>query len=403
MHCRACAVAVALVVWASYTAYAAHQPGPEAASTDWPQWLGPNRNGISTERVWLKVWPADGPTVLWEASVGLGYASVAVANGRAYTLGHDGGKDTVFCFDAETGEQIWTHSYSCRKGGYPGPRATPTVSGECVYALSREGHLFCLTTANGSVVWQTDVRQSVKAAVPRWGFAGSPLVEGKLVILNVGTAGAAFDRQTGDVVWTTGPDTAGYASPVIVAAGRKRAVAMFTATAIVVLEAETGELVWKRPWHTTWDVNAATPIIVGDRMFLSTNYGTGCALLKIGGGVIWQNENMENHFNNSIHWKGYLYGFDDDTLKCLDFTTGEEHWSHEGLGKGSLTIAGGFLLVMGAEGDLLVARASPKAFRPVARARVLDGHCWTIPVLSGGRIYCRNKEGTVKCLDVQIR
>jgi outer membrane protein assembly factor BamB len=270
-----------------------------------------------------------------------------------------------------------------------------------VYTLSREGQLHCLDAAAGTVRWQTDVREAVGARAPGWGFAGSPLVEGRLVICNVGTTGAAFDAATGAVAWETGPEAAGYSSPVAFSAGGKRWVAIFAGREIVVLAAETGERFWARPWRTSWNVNAATPIIAGDTIFVSSDYGTGCARMKIGGGVLWKNRAMRNHFNNSILWEEHLYGFDMNVLKCLDFRTGEERWAHRGLGKGSLIVAGGTLVVMSDRGELVFARASPRAFAPTARAKVLDGLCWTIPVLAGGRIYCRNREGTLKCLDVR--
>src|SRR6266446_3050507 len=185
---------------------------------DWPQWRGPNRDGISKERDWLTEWPASGPKKLWEASVGIGYSSCSVSKGRLYTMGNVAENDNVFCFDAETGKLSWKHEYPCSSkdpNGYLGTRCTPTVDGDSVYTVSRQGHLFCLDTASGKVKWSKDFAKEFGGEAPRWGFAGSPLIEKDWVLAEVSgknSSVVAFDKSSGKVIWRMGNDPAGYGS-----------------------------------------------------------------------------------------------------------------------------------------------------------------------------------------------
>jgi outer membrane protein assembly factor BamB len=184
----------------------------------------------------------------------------------------------------------------------------------------------------------------------------------------------------------------------------RRAVAVFNAYGLVVFNAQYGKEVFRHRWDTRYDVNAAMPLVQGDQIFLSSNYNKGCTMLKIEGNaakVLWENRNMRNHFNTSIWWKGHLYGFDDSTLACLDAKSGESKWEERGLGKGSVMMADGKLIVLSEKGELVIADADPAGFKPISRAHVIGGKCWTVPVLSNGRIYCRNAEGDLVCLDVR--
>ena len=196
---------------------------------------------------------------------------------------------------------------------------------------------------------------------------------------------------------------ASYSSPIAFNLDGIRRLAVFLASGLVILNAENGQELSQQPWKTKYDVNAATPIVSGDKVFISSGYNTGCALVQVSGDkptVIWQNKSMRNHFNSCVLWEGYLYGFDESELKCLDFQTGEEKWSQKGLGKGSLMFADNKLIIMGDKGDLVIAEASPEGFKEISRAKVLSGLCWTVPVLSGGKLYCRNHPGDLVCLDV---
>ena len=381
------------------------------AAFDWPRWRGPDINGVSHEDSGSTGWPKEGPNQLWKANVGTGFSSVAVAQGRVFTLGNAQETDTLFCFNADTGAVVWKHSYACPldpKYYEGGPGSTPTVEAGRVYTLSKRGHLFCFEAASGDVVWQRNLIEELGVAKPEWGFAGSPLVEGDLVLLNLGSAGTAVQRKTGRVVWTSGKEMAGYATPVPFRSGGQRCALVFAAKALVAVNASTGAELWRLPWVTRWNINAADPVLAGDGVFVST-FDQGGALLQLGDGKPaerWRCKEMGNHFNSCVLVGDYLYGVDGNTdkpgaeLRCLSLKTGQVQWSHRGLGLGSLMAADGKLIVLSDAGLLIVAEASPAEFKPLAQAQVLGGKCWTVPVLSNGRIYCRNAKGDVVCVDV---
>ena len=378
--------------------------GTTALAADWPQWRGPSRNGISAEKGWISKWSGAGPRKLWAKQLGEGFASVAVAGGRLYTMGNLANQDTVYCFDAVTGKPVWHVRYPCSPGDYGGPRATPTISANKVYTLSREGQAFCFDAMTGKIVWQRHLQREGRADVPRWGFASSPLIEGNLVIYNLGASGAAMDKNTGKPAWFSGNGAAGYASPVSYTVGNQHGVALFAATGIIAVNPVNGRPYWQHPWNTQYDVNAADPIFVGNQVFISSNYDRGCALLNVGGArpsVAWENRNMRNHFNSCILLNGALYGNDQNTLKCLDLKTGAERWQMRGLGKGGLISADGKLIVLTERGELLCVAATPTKYTELARAQVMGGTCWTHPVLANGLLYCRSHEGELICLDLR--
>jgi outer membrane protein assembly factor BamB len=381
----------------------------QTSAMDWYRYRGPDLNGISQETGWSTRWPAAGPKELWRAKVGVGFTSIAVADGRAYTMGNQNDRDTVYCFDAATGREIWKHTYDCKldpKYYEGGPGGTPTVDGDRVYTLSKFGHLFSLNAENGQVVWTRPLVEELDVKVPTWGFSTSVLVDGDVLFLNVGSHGLALDKATGKTRWLSGTSEAGYATPVPFTIGGQKALAIFAARSLVAVDPANGNELWSHPWRTSYDVNAADPIIHGDSIFISSGYNRGAALLRIDGGkpqVVWENRSMRNQHNNSVLLDGALYGFDGDSnsdLKSVDLKTGKVNWSERGLGKGSLMAADGKLIILSERGELVIADADPTAFRPLVRAQVLGGRCWTQPVLSHGRIYCRNAAGDLVCVDV---
>jgi outer membrane protein assembly factor BamB len=381
----------------------------DSQAGDWARWRGPSLNGVSTETGWQADWPASGPRIAWKAQVGTGFGSFAVAEGRVFVMGNADDRDQVFCFEAASGKELWNHSYAeplAPKLYEGGPNTTPTVDGDRVYTLSRQGKVFCLQVADGKVVWSKDLAADFDIPVPEkdhWGLSGSPFIEGDLVILNAGRAGIALKKASGDKVWSTGKEAAGYATPVPFELGGKRSLLMFTGSALVALDPQSGEERWQFPWKTSWNVNAADPIVSGNRIFLSSGYNTGGAVIEVTDGrpvELWRNKNMRNQMSGSILWEGHLYGVDENQLRCLSFDTGEVKWSERSVGKGTVTIADGKLIVLSDKGELMTAPASPEGFNPIARAQVLGGKCWTVPVLSNGRIYARNAKGDVVCLDV---
>ncbi len=377
-----------------------------ARAADWPWFRGPDHNGISKETGWSSKWPAGGLKQLWKAKVGIGFASFAVSAGRAYTTGNASDADTVFCFDANTGAELWKYSYAApldAKYYQGGPSATPTVAGDRVFTLSKRGMVHCLDAAKGTLIWSKNLMADLKAEMPTWGFAGSVLIEGDLALVNVGTAGAALDTKTGKIVWSSGPDEAGYSTPVPFDVAGQRAVTFASKQDVVALGVKDGKELWRFPWKTSYDVNAADPIVAEGKVFISSGYNHGGGVFDVSAKPvkkIWENKNMRNQFNSSILWQGHLYGVDDNQLRCLVLDTGEVKWSDKSVGKGSLMMADGKLIVLSEKGELMVADATPTAFKPISRAQVLGGLCWSAPVLADGKIYCRNAAGDVVAVDV---
>ncbi len=381
-----------------------------ATADDWPRWRGVNFDGISKENNWLKAWPESGPKQLWKADLGVGWSSVSVANGRLYTMGNTEEVDSVFCFDAVTGQLAWQHQYDCSSkdpNGYPGPRVTPTVDGDRVYSLSRHGHLFCLDAATGKVIWSKELPKDYGAKVPTWGFSGSPLIEGAWVIVEAGAKGAsiiAFDKKTGAEAWKAGDDGVGYSSVIPFDQAGQRCLAVFSGAGIVGRSAKDGKELWRHPWKTSYDVNAATPIVKDGQVFISSGYNKGCALVDFREGsakVVWEHKKMRNHVGTCVLLDGHLYGFDEGAFKCLDWATGEEKWSSPKYGKGSLMLAGDRFIVFSDKGRVAVVEPAATELKELCGYQALTGKdAWAAPVLANGRLYCRAGKDLV-CLDVK--
>jgi len=395
----------------------------EANVRQWPQWCGPQRQALSDETNWKKVWPAEGPRQLWRAKVGQGYAAASVWNGRVFTAGNSAGADTVWCFDAETGAVAWKHSYPCQGGGggYPGPRVTPTIDGELLYTESVEGKLYCLETATGKPRWEQDLGKLKRTRGANFWHGASchPLIVGGVLVIETGSAKgdlAGFDKLTGTVLWQSGDFKLGYGSPVNARIGGVSTVVAFTGSAVAGFSPQDGKVYWSYPCEMEFQCGPATPVIVGDQIFVSSfYYEKGSVLLQVGPGgakALWHCAEMRNHFNCSALWQGHLYGFHGYARKedknkgraylgCVDAATGKLKWSEDLRGAGGLLVAGGTILALTENGELLAAEASPAGFKALSRAQVLGGRCWTMPVLCNGRVYCREHEGTLICLDVR--
>jgi len=366
--------------------------------------------------------------VLWKAKVGEGFSGFAVVGEKLYTMGFlreqgvkspgmgkEPGFDHVWCLNAHTGEVIWDHSYRCTKGSYYGPFVTPTVDDGRVYTLSKFGHLFCLDASSGKVIWGRNIVTALKPKAPYYGYSSTPVVVGELLILHIGHPGpsmAALNKKTGAVVWKAGRGHAGYSSPVAYQAGGRMAVTILAPGAAFGLDALTGKQLWSHPWKAGPQSSATTPLVSGTKVFISASEKKRwCTLLEVDGNaakVIWENDRMNNYFNAPVLCSGYLYGIHstdhvskNSSLRCVDFRTGKVKWDQGGTGKGGVTLAGGRLIVQCEKGELVIAEADPDRYVELARAKVLDGTCWSPPVLCRGRIYCRNHRGTVLSLDVR--
>jgi len=385
-----------------------------AVADDWPHYRGPHYDGVSRETGWLDQWPEGGPLIAWRASAGIGFSSFAVADGRVSTMGNADDRDTVWCLNAETGEPVWKHTYAAPldpnlfEGG---PTSTPTIAGDAVYTFSRRGEVVCLNAATGAVNWTTNVVDETGVPIPPWGFASSPLVVDRLVVVNAGAAGVALDRNSGKVVWQSAGDEGAYATPVpFLSEGGRMCALIVSATTLSAVSVDDGRERWQHRWLTRFGVNAADPIVAGGRVLISSGYGKGAALLKPGEGepaVVWKSRELRTQINPAILIEGFVYGIHGDTtdvatLRCLELATGDVKWEHDGIGSGSVIAADGKLIVLTDTGELIVAPASPDGFTPTARSRMLDGKCWTTPVLANGRIYCRNAAGDIVCVDVRV-
>jgi len=387
----------------------------QARAEDWPHWRGPDFNGISREKGWLDHFPEQGPPIAWKASVGLGFSSVVVGQGRAYTAGHANGSDTVFCFDAVTGKEIWKQSYPAELGDTffeGGTTGTPTLDGDRLYWLSRWGDLYSFDAATGKILWNRQLVKETGAKVSTWGFSGAPTVYKDLLLLNVGEAGMAVEKETGKEVWKSSVGDPGYSTPLPVTRDGKTEVWLADGEAYLSVVPETGKENWRMKWVTQYAVNAADPIPYGDKVFISTGYGKGAALFKPAvtpdaePEVIWKNRVIRTQLNAAVLVDKYLYGTDGDAtgraqLKCIEIETGKERWTQLDFGTGGITIADGKIIALSAKGELMLAPVSPEAFKPTDRAQVLGGKSWTAPVLANGIVYCRTSSGELAAVDLR--
>jgi outer membrane protein assembly factor BamB len=368
---------------------------------DWPQFLGPTRDGRSTDRVLVSGWLERGLRAVWRQPVGEGYSGVAVVGERLFSLDSDGADEFVFARRAGDGGELWRVKLGPSPrdvyGGL-GPRVTPTVDRGVLYLTTAQLVLMALHVEDGRVLWKKDLRGELGARPPAEGNAAAVLAEGGRLFAVVGGASgrsaAAFDRATGRVLWTALDDRASYASPVALTLAGNRRVLFLTATHLRALDPATGSLAWSYDWPTRDGVNAATPLsTAANRVFLSSGHDQGAVVLEarpVGASEVWRNRAMRNHFNNSVVHGGALYGFDGFLLKAVDAASGRTLWVERGFGEGSLIAAGEHLVVLGEDGELALLRADPTRADVRARMPALNGRSWTPPSLASGRLYLRN-------------
>lgn len=382
-------------------------------AADWPQFRGPDRTGISKETDWKKDWSGR-PDQLWKKNVGVGASTVSVADGRLYTMGNIDDTDVVWCLDAKTGKEIWKHTYSCKldkRQFEGGTAATPTVHQGKVYTLSHEGHLFCLDAAKGDVLWSKHLVKDFGGERPRWGYACSPLIVGEKLIVDAGSKSKgttlALNKDSGALIWgSSNRDDASYASHIVIEYKDRDAVVGMSGKHVNILDLKTGRELARMPWETSYDVNASTPIIVDDKhLFISSGYSTGGGLVDLSGSKpreVWHSRDIKNKFSTAVLHEGYLYGIDNRDLTCLNVKTGETMWTvKRQIGEGNVLLADDHLIVLADHGEVMVAPASPKGFKPISRAQVVRRRAWVVPVLSHGVLYCRNNQGDLVALDIR--
>lgn len=370
----------------------------------WPRWRGPARDGVSTETGW-KSEGRDEP--LWKTDVGIGHSCPSIVGDRLFITGFDDGLglDVVYCLDADSGAELWARTYPAqiRNSGHGGGTlTTPAVDGEQVFVSTREGELRCLSAETGEVVWERDLAEEHETAPLDYGFGGSPLVLADRVVCNVGKT-VAVDKATGETLWATRDHLALYSTPTSFALEGESTVAVFTKEGLFLLDPDDGTELRHFPWRKgKVTVNAATPVVVGDKLFISSSYNHGCALVDFSTEIpeaTWESRVMRTQLSGAVLYDGYLYGFDESMLKCIDLD-GKERWRKRGLGMGALMASDGRLLIASEQGELVIAAAGTAKFQELFRRRALTGGpCWTNPVLAGGRIYLRNGQGELVCLD----
>jgi outer membrane protein assembly factor BamB len=390
------------------------------AGHDWPQWRGPNRDGVAIEPGLITTWPSGGPKALWEAKVGDGFASVIVVKGRVFTIFQDGGNEAIVSWDAETGNEIWRFSYSCdyKNPFGNGPRSTPCIDGELLYAVGATGIMHCLKAfgddPKGERVWKKNLLEEFAAAPSQWGVAFSPLVDGDRVFIMPGGPNgnslAALDKRTGAVLWKRHDDLASYSSPLAATIHDVRQILFLTGSRLVSVKPDTGEQLWDYPWPIENQCNIATPIVEKDLVFIASSYGRGYVLLRIEKDEgAWKprfehknKKAMRNHMSTCVRHKDYLYGFDDTNLTCMNFLTGDIEWQKRGFDKGSILAVNDQLIVYGANGILALVDANPKKYVERGSFQFSNAvkSCWSVPVVSNGRLYMRDQEKLV-CYDVR--
>ena len=393
--------------------------GAVAAGDDWPQWQGPDRNGVSRETGLLRQWPKAGPPVTWSISnVGEGYGSVSIQGDHVYVQGVQAGNSAVVCLRRDDGKIIWTKSLgkslNHEKGG--GPRGTPTADGERVYAMSEGGDLACLRAQNGTVIWGTNILKEFKGSNPEWLISESPLLDGDNLIVTPGGSHAgivALDKASGKTVWTTRElgDAAAYSSCIVADVRGVRTIMTLTAQSGVGVRASDGKLMWRYQKVANDTANVTTPVFFKDKVFYTSAYGTGCALLgltaqngEVKADEVYYSREMMNHHGGVVLVNGHLYGYSNAILTCMEFETGKVMWRNRSVGKGSLTYADGNLYILGEGNTVGLVEANPSAYVEKGRFQIADQGwpSWAHPVVCGGKLYIRN-QGVLTCYDIKAK
>ena len=392
--------------------------GLQGAAYDWPQFLGPERNGVYRGPELVEMWGASGPRVVWRKQIGQGLSGPVVAQGRVILFHRVSNREVIEAFDARTGAAQWQYGYptSYRDdfGFDEGPRAVPVVADGIVYTFGAEGQLHAIDLATGKRMWSEDTMRRFGVPKGFFGAAGSPLVENGRVLANIGGANAgvvAFDAKTGKVLWAATNDGASYSSATGATISGRRSAIFLTRNRLIGLDPATGSVQFQRDWRARQaaSVNVATPVVVDDLIFVSAEYGPGAAVLRVDGSTLtglWTSDDvMSNHYATSVYHDGYLYGFHgrqefSPSFRAVEFRTGKVRWSQDKFQAGSVTLAGDRLLILRETGELILARASPDAFQPVARAQILPPTVRAYPAVDDGFLYARNGN-TLVCLDLR--
>jgi outer membrane protein assembly factor BamB len=387
-----------------------------ATRPDFPQFLGPERTGVLAGPALDPDWAARPPQILWRIKVGAGWSGFAIAGTRALTQEQDGPRELVTCYDLLSGRPLWSHADPARYDnpiGGEGPRATPTIVGDMVFTLGSTGRLNALDLATGRVRWTRDLTTEARAAVPEWGFAGSPLVlDGRVIVSAGGTANQsllAFRADTGERAWAAGTAEAGYGSPFVATLAGQRQILAYNRRRISAHDAADGAVLWEYAWGRGHP-HVAAPVVAGpDRVVFSAGYGVGSELLEIKRGEggkfaaerVWQSLKLKSKFANPCLRDGHLYGLDDGVFACVDLKDGAAKWKEGRYGHGQSLLVGDLLLLMAEDGELILLRPTPAGPGELRRFRVFGSKTWNPLALAGDLLLVRN-DVEAACLRVPL-
>lgn len=379
---------------------------PLSVRADWPNFFGPKFDGKSDETGFKKEFK-QAPKPSWERTIGSAFSSFAVVGDRLYTCGEAEKQQALYCLNANTGEVIWQKPFEkqYKNEHGDGTRATPTVDGDRVYVLGAFGKLICVDAATGKDIWEKQFNN-----VPTWAYSGSVLIEGDLAIVSAGKGHGsliAYEKKTGKEVWKVGDDQVGYATPYPFTFNNQRYVVGFMGNVAIIAEMKTGREVWRSAWKTSYDVNAAMPIFHDGHLFFSSGYDTGCGLFKLAADgdklsatQVWKSDVLLTKFQSCILHNGKLYASDQNALKVVDFMTGKELFKQAKIKNATMVLADEHFIMLTEQGQLQIAKAGGAEFTPITKVSILDGRCWSIPVLDKGRLFARNMDRVV-CLDLK--
>ena len=374
---------------------------------DWPQWRGPNRDGVSTEKGLLDEWPEGGPKLLWKVmAVGAGFSSVSVVGDRIYTMGDGKDASHVYCLSPETGKIIWTSKRVGKTGGnYKGTRCTPTIDEGHVYALGQYGDLVCLKADTGAEVWRKSLTKDFGGRSGGWNYTESPLVDdGKVIVTPGGKKGTvvALNKKTGELIWQSNgfTDGAQYSSLIVREYGDKRQYIQLTGANVVGLVADTGEILWKAP-RKGRTATVSTPIFHDGHVFVSSSYGVGCNGFKVSytdksfsAKQTYANKTISNHHGGCIRVGDYVYASSGSQLACMDLKTGKEMWKERSAGKGSIVVVDDKIILRAESGPIALVELNPNAYKQISKFSQPDrtsSRAWSHPVVSNGTLYIKDQ------------
>ncbi|MGC9320248.1 MAG: PQQ-binding-like beta-propeller repeat protein [Armatimonadota bacterium] len=380
-----------------------------ALAADWPYWRGPNRDGIAPDTGINKDWNQRPPEMLWQLPMhDGGFAGPSAAGGRVFIIDHQGDQDIVRAIDLSSGEVLWQTSYQdLAKADYGYSRSTPVYDEGRLYTISYLGKVHCINAEDGQIIWSLDMQQDLSGRRPRWGYAMSARIDGEKLILVPGAESgcvAAVNKNTGETIWQGGSDDIpGYSTPVKATIQGIDQYVVFTGKSLTGVRAEDGQLLWRVPWETEWDVNAATPIVSGDNVFITSNYGRGCAVIAVeadGARILGESKGIAAHFNTPAYYQDYLFGPSNPNLVCLDPRNLQVMWQQPGFERGGVVAVDGVIIAMaGKTGHIAMVEATPEGYNELGRIQPLGGQSWSPPIIADGKLIIRNTEA-LACLDL---